>query len=557
MLLKLDIWTLIAGLSLFLFGMKQLETALKQMTGKKFKFFISQSTNQPVKSIFTGIIATTIMQSSSLVGLLVLAFVGAGMMPLANAIAVVLGSNLGTTFTGWVVATLGFKMNLSALVYPLLGIGGLGYVLSNNKLKAFSLFVFGFGMLLMGLGFMKESVQAFTSSLNLEVLAGLPLIIYLLFGVIVTAIIQSSSAVMMLTLTALYGDVLMLPEAAAVVIGADLGTSSTVLLGSIGGSVAQKRLALAQVIFNAVVDVFAFLFIEYLLSFIGMVGIQDPLVGLVAFHSLFNLIGLIIFIPFITQYSHFLEKIVKLDSDETQLTDYIQNVPKDVSDAALKALNLETKRLMSLVLILNLKVLKIESELLNNITVPFAFSNRTNLAFYESIKELEGEIINYALSVQTTKSHVPIDEAGDQNMAHQIDHYMKANRASIYAAKSLKDIHENLDAFNHIENPKLIEIYSEIISSTERIYGEIIEMMAQEGGLNAESLQHLREKTIQSHQYFRSQIHQHMSSQSIGSFNLSTLLNVNQEIYASENAMIDGLTELFSAETCPFQAASH
>jgi hypothetical protein len=186
--------------------------------------------------------------------------------------------------------------------------------------------------------------------------------------------------------------------------------------------------------------------------------------------------------------------------------------------------------------------------LLQDITIPFAFKNKSNLAFYLSIKELEGEIVNYALSVQTTKNQLLIGEGGNDFVAHQIDHYMKANRASIYAAKSLKDIHKNIDAFSDMDNPKLIEIYAEIIDSTEKNYVGLLELMGQEDGLIEESIQHIRELTIQSHQYFRSQLHQHMSSNSIGSFNLSTLLNVNQEIFTSVNALIDALYELLQAE---------
>ena len=455
----MEVWELIAGLSLFLFGMKQLESALKSMSGRKFKQFIRHSTSHPIKSVASGIFATTIVQSSSLVGLVVLAFVGAGVLPLMNAIAVVLGSNLGTTFTGWIVATFGFKMNLSALVYPLLGIGGLGFALTKNKIKSISLFVLALGLLLMGLDLMKNSVHGFSSNINLEVLVGLPLIVYLLFGVIVTAIVQSSSAVMMLTLTALYADLLSLPAAASIVIGADLGTSSTVLLGSIKGSIAQKRLAVAQVIFNLVVDVVAFIAIDYLLILINIFGILDPLVGLVAFHSLFNLMGLFIFIPFITQYSQFMEKIVKQDKTQKLTLIYVDSVPANITDTALEALNLETKRLMSLVLILNLKVLGIENNVIHRIDKPVAFENQTNIELYKAIKQLEGEIITYALNIQN-QAQLNLESL----TAQQIDHYMKSIRESISAAKSLKDIQQNLEAFEQVENESLIELFSEIIN---------------------------------------------------------------------------------------------
>ena len=150
------LWQALAGLGLFLFGMRQLEAALKTLAGPQFNRWIVNSTNQPVRSVTTGILATAMVQSSSLVGLITLAFVGAGIMPLVNGIGVVLGSNLGTTFTGWMVATLGFKVDMSLLVYPLLGIGGLGYGLLKGKIQATSLAVLGLALLLMSLGLNME-----------------------------------------------------------------------------------------------------------------------------------------------------------------------------------------------------------------------------------------------------------------------------------------------------------------------------------------------------------------------------------------------------------------
>lgn len=535
---------LIAGLSLFLFGMKQLESALKQMSGKKFKYYISHSTKHPISSVITGIISTTILQSSSLVGLIVLAFVGAGVIPLVNAIGVVLGANLGTTFTGWVVATIGFKMNLSAMIHPLLGIGGIGYTLTKGKLRSISLLIFSLGLLLIGLAFMKDSALNFTEGLNLEVLLGLPLIVYLLFGVVVTAIIQSSSAVMMLVLTALYADVLALPAAAAVVIGADLGSSTTLLLASLQGSISQKRLAMAQALFNLIVDVFAFLSIYLLLDFIHLINIEDPLISMVAFHSLFNLLGLVIFMPFLSQYSHFMERFIKQDKDQDLLVQYINSVPVKVTDAALKALDLETKRLMNLVLILNLSVLKIENQTVNRFDIPFAFKNKSNLAFYLAIKKLEGEIINYALMIQMESKQSEFDRKEQSLIAHQIDQYMKAIRASIFSAKALKDIHQNLDKFNETNNQQLIKYFNEIIGIAEKNYKKIVKMMTQNSDLQELTVLNFRKEVIHSHQYFRGQIHQQMTSQLIEAFNLSTLLNVNQEIFISENSMIDALIEL-------------
>ena len=125
---ELDIWRLAAGLGLFLFGMHELEEALKQLAGRPFKRFLRQYTAKPLRGIIAGALTTAALQSSSVVSLIVLAFVGTGIITLASAISIVFGSNLGTTATGWIVATVGFKLDIEALALPLIAMGGFGVV---------------------------------------------------------------------------------------------------------------------------------------------------------------------------------------------------------------------------------------------------------------------------------------------------------------------------------------------------------------------------------------------------------------------------------------------
>ena len=126
---EIDIWKLAAGLGLFLYGMHQLELALQKLAGRSFKRFLRRYTSRPIQGVLTGAISTAALQSSSVVGLIVLAFVGTGIIPLSGGIGMVFGSNLGTTATGWIVATLGFKLDIEAIALPLIALGGLGVAL--------------------------------------------------------------------------------------------------------------------------------------------------------------------------------------------------------------------------------------------------------------------------------------------------------------------------------------------------------------------------------------------------------------------------------------------
>ena len=298
-----------SGLGFFLFAMKMLEKALKLTAGTRLQKSIAEKTDTPIEAILTGTVSTAILQSSSLVGLIVLALCGAGMLPLFNAIGVMIGANLGTTFTGWIVTFIGFKLNLTKFAFYIVGLSGVVHIASSNqKLINFSNFFIALGLLLIGLDLMKDSSAGVAEQVDINEFKKHSVFYFLFLGIVLSAIIQSSSAVMMITLSALNIDVIDLHHAAALVIGADLGTTSTVLLGSIKGAGIKRQLAFAHLMFNLITDIIAFIlllpFITHLMAFLN---ITDPLYSLVAFHSLFNLVGILLFFPFLRKFSQFLE----------------------------------------------------------------------------------------------------------------------------------------------------------------------------------------------------------------------------------------------------------
>ena len=248
----MEMLPLLAGLGLFMLGMKQLEESIAALTGVTFRRFVRDHASTPLRGIAVGTSATAVLQSSSLVSLLVLAFVGAGILPLAGAIGVILGANLGTTLTGWLVATLGFKLNLSTLALAMIGVGGVGSVLlpRGARLREFLALVVGLGLLLFGLDLMKQGVESFAGQFDVSPFADLPIWAMALLGVGVTAVIQSSSAAMMIALSALHGGVLGLEAAAAFAAGTGVGTTVTAMIGAVGGSPDKKRVAAAHVGFN-------------------------------------------------------------------------------------------------------------------------------------------------------------------------------------------------------------------------------------------------------------------------------------------------------------------
>ena len=538
-----DLWKLVAGLGLFLFAMTQLEFSLKKLAGTRFRQILRSSTDNPIRSAVGGIVATAIVQSSSLIGLIVLAFVGAGIIPLVNAIGIVLGSNLGTTFTGWIVATLGFKLNLTMLVYPLMALGGLSYGILKGHWKYFSLLLVSFAFLLMGLDFMKDSVGLLTKHVDINVLKGYPLIIYLLVGVVFAAIIQSSSATMMLTLSALYAEIIPLQAAAAIVIGADLGTISTILLGSLQGAVIKRRLAMAHVIFNVSIDIVAFISLTPLLGLIEILSIEDPLFALVAFHSIFNLFGLMLYLPFIRQYTRFLENLVK--EDQKNIERFIIDVPETITDVALEAVEQEVRYLLYLVTQLNMRYMQIPVPAKDisdyELTLPANIRESSKLDHYISVKKLEGKIVTYALKIQL--DDVEIENKNKENMVDRIEKLLIAVRSGVYSAKALKDVSENLKAFHIIDNEILNKYFMELKDNAKNIYQSITMLLGDIDNkkMRGDEIRSLNEKLMEFHQKYSAKIYNEMRDEKLGGYDFSTLLNVNNEIQTSEKALLKSI----------------
>ena len=190
--MELDLWQPLAGLGLFLYAMRVIEDALQTVSGPSFRRFLRRNTNNPLQGVLSGAVATAVLQSSSLVGLLMLALVGAGVIEMRNALSVIFGANLGTTATGWIVATIGFKLDLAALSLPMIGIGGLVTVADARRQAG--RIVLGIGLLLLGLDLMKNGLGGLAAAFDVDQLGGYSALQYLLFGVVFSALVQSSSA---------------------------------------------------------------------------------------------------------------------------------------------------------------------------------------------------------------------------------------------------------------------------------------------------------------------------------------------------------------------------
>ena len=536
---------LLIGLGIFLFGMTVLESSIETLGSGWIKRWLARTTRNPLCSVATGTVITAVVQSSSMVGLVILAFASTGIIPLYNAIGVLLGANLGTTFTGWLVATLGFKLELSTAALPAIGLGCLVQVFNDvrPRVKACGALLFGLGLLLFGLGFMKEAVAGLPDQVDIGALHEFSALEFLLLGTALTAIIQSSSATMMIALTALHTGFIDLPGAAALVIGADLGTTSTTALGSLTGSSIKRQLALAHFMFNLIVDLLAFVFLLPVLpALFQWLDLHDPLYRLVAFHSTFNVLGLCLFIPFLRPYSNWIgQQFVADKVTSVNLAD----VPVTVPEAAINACQRHVKDLMITALAINLRNLRIPVEQLTlspaalSLLAMVSPSNEKFERRYEILKQSEGDLLRYSTALQ--------QQALEEDQGKHLFSLLDCARDTVYATKTLKDIRPDLVALRHADTGPLKEFSESYQSNLKTLYARILELLsgAHEADYLHEQLEELNRINEQIHEELDAEIRQSSGEPVVTPEQLSTLLNVNREVWHSGRNLLRAIAHWY------------
>jgi len=359
-----------AGVAVFLFGMMALEQGFKAFTGGLLEGLLKRSTDRLWKSLSFGAIATTITQSSSLVSVITISFLSAGLLGLGQGIGVIFGANLGTTSGAWLMAGFGIRVNISAYAMPLL-VFGVVFIFNRSKtLNGMGYVLAGIGFLFLGIHFMKEGFEAYQQSIDLsqyavDGVAGL--LLYTLLGMVATVVMQSSHATLILTITALSVGHITYDNALALSIGANVGTTITALIGAVGANIAGRRLAAAHLIFNIVTGLIALLFLQ---AFLVVVDITSQWLGIAAdnhtlklalFHTLFNLTGIIVMVPFIGILVEQLEtrmrpRPIKLDEPK-----FMSETMLETPGAALEAARRELLRLFRRAFSLIAKVLNYET----------------------------------------------------------------------------------------------------------------------------------------------------------------------------------------------------
>ncbi|MDR0668751.1 MAG: Na/Pi cotransporter family protein [Treponema sp.] len=310
----------IGGLCLFLYGMKVMSDGIQHAAGDRLQHFLNLMTKNRFVGTITGIVITTLVQSSSAVSVMVVSFVNAGLLSLTQAVGVIMGANIGTTTTAWLVSLVGVSIDISALALPAVGIGFFMQVIKWKRQDLGAVFM-GFGFIFLGLRFLTDALPTLDSA-HLEFIRGfsdmgfLSILIGLGVGTGVTLLMHSSAATITLTITMALNNMIGFETAAAMILGANIGTTIDAIMAAIGAKTAAKRTALVHVLFNVVGSLIAVIFIRPLITLVNILTPGQPAGGGIAthlamFHTVFNVMGTLLFLPFITQFAALVSFLIK------------------------------------------------------------------------------------------------------------------------------------------------------------------------------------------------------------------------------------------------------
>jgi phosphate:Na+ symporter len=337
------IFRIAGSLGLFLYGMKVMGDGIQQAAGDRMQRVLAFMTGNRVAGVLTGLGVTAIIQSSSATTVMVISFVNAGLLSLRQAIGVIMGANIGTTVTAWIVSLVGFSLNISALAVPAVGIGFLMTVVS-RKSRDFGEALLGLGLLFLGLDFLTKSMpslsnEAFAFIGAFSNLGFVSILLGTAVGLGITLLLHSSSASTAIVITMTFNGVISFPIAAAMVLGANIGTTIDAALAAIGAKPAAKQAALVHILFNVIGTVWALIFFAPLMSLVDLLT-PGPMTGvglathLAMFHTVFNTINTLLFLPFVGPFAALVSFLIKDDGKEAgsykfkYLSGSLQNTPE-------------------------------------------------------------------------------------------------------------------------------------------------------------------------------------------------------------------------------------
>lgn len=412
-----EILTLIGSLGIFLFGMKMMSEALQKVAGNRLRTILAAMTSNRFVGIITGFLITAIIQSSSATTVMVVSFVNAGLLSLSQAFGVIMGANVGTTITAWIVALLGFKVDISSVAIPIIAFSVPLLFSKHNPRRYVGEIIMGFSLLFFGIGLLKSSVPDINH--HPEILEFLKnytnlgfgsVLLFLLVGTILTVVVQSSSATMAITLIMCSQGWIDFPLAAAMVLGENIGTTITANIAAWSGNIAAKRAAFSHFLFNMFgvcwMLVAFYPFTNMVQTIVEKIGPSNPseisAFSLSLFHTMFNICNICVLVWFSNYIVKFIEKIIKKKAVPTNDNDEIFHL-QYISTGLLSTSELSILQASKEIVVYGERTHKMFNQvrdlLCENETIEFT-KRYSRIEKYENISDrMEIEIANYLTSL--------------------------------------------------------------------------------------------------------------------------------------------------------------
>ena len=462
---------ILAGIAIFLIGMHFMEDGFKLFSGGTLEKIIEKFTQNKFRSLITGFITTSIVQSSSLISVIVISFLSVEIISLTQGLAIIFGANLGSTTTAWIVSALGLNIKISLYAMPMIIFGVIFRFSKNNTYIGLGDILLGLGFIFLGISYMKEGFDTLKEAIDLSQYAMhgvLGIAVYVIIGAIATVVIQSSGATMAIIITALAGGNILYIDALALAIGANVGTTVTAILGSLSSNQNGKRLAFGHFVFNIITGLIALIFI-YILK--DLVDILSPYLGisqdnysmkLALFHTIFNILGIALLLPFIPYIVKISTKIINDDkyqksskpkylSQENIKIPYnamisirkeVTNLYENAQKAILHAISIHTSELKT----------KDDLEKLPN-KINTKIDTNLDDIYQNNLKLLYSEIIEFALISQ-------------QHMNKEQNEYVTqlktASNIIVKILKDTRDIQKNMNFYLNSRNQYIVNEYIQI-----------------------------------------------------------------------------------------------
>ena len=407
---------ILSGIAIFIIGMFFMQDGFKQLSGGILEKLLEKFTSNTLYAILTGFLSTSVVQSSTIITLIVVSFLSAELLTLVQAVGIVFGSNIGSTTTAWIVSSLGVDVKISTYAFPMLVFGVVLRFFKSNGVKGSGNVLLGLGFIFLGISYMKDGFDIMKNSIDLASYAMegyLGIIVYILIGILITVVIQSSAATLAIVITALNADSITYVNAIALAIGANVGTTLTTILASFASNENGKRVALIHFLFNLIsatfITIFIFQFID-LTDFIApFLGVSDNNYGmkLALFHTIFSVTGVILLTPAISLLVKLSEKLIQKKVSSASKPKYLNQSVLSNPDASLAALRKEIINLYENCQKAMLHALNIHTTGLTRETLKVQLSKELTIIdtdideiYQKNLKSLYSEIIKFSSFAQ-------------------------------------------------------------------------------------------------------------------------------------------------------------